>query len=346
MEKNPDSSEINYSKFNIEAQFTRINGGIIPVEKTFNYGRHSNYMNNFYRLKRDLNRKFMAIEIAFNSDKLNFAIGTSSMARANISEIIHKEEKVRGKVFVLLNLEKTTTNFIYLNIFKKTNDQNLNPVLFNYVFKYVTIDKEDDFQDYRILENNNELKINEKKDDKTNLITIDCTFNKIDLERDKANITYFFKVVDNSTLYYGEEPETIAVMESPYYTIYKRNPIDNDGTITLTAKGDFKNWAYLQVIAQIQQDTILEYVAYKGIKNIRAPQKNNDEESSGISTSVFIAVAVILLLLIGGLAVVVFIFQQKNKSLINQVKHVSFQQNAGGSNTNTDPDLLLQKSQQ
>lgn len=185
-----------------------------------------------------------------------------------------------------------------------------------------------------------------KKDDKTNLITIDCTFNKIDLERDKANITYFFKVVDNSTLYYGEEPETIAVMESPYYTIYKRNPIDNDGTITLTAKGDFKNWAYLQVIAQIQQDTILEYVAYKGIKNIRAPQKNNDEESSGISTSVFIAVAVILLLLIGGLAVVVFIFQQKNKSLINQVKHVSFQQNAGGSNTNTDPDLLLQKSQQ
>jgi hypothetical protein len=38
------------------------------------------------------------------------------------------------------------------------------------------------------------------------------------------------------------------------------------------------------------------------------------------------------------------IFQQRNKNLLNQVKHVSFQQT--NSNNNVDPNLLLQKSQQ
>ena len=125
---------------------------------------------------------------------------------------------------------------------------------------------------------------------------------------------------------------------------HKRNPEDNNGKITLSATGDLANWCYYQVIAQIQQDTFIEYVAYDGIKKIRDPPTKDSESSGGINTTVFVVVAVILLALIAGLAVVVFIFQQKNKSLMNQVKHVSFQQNPG--TTNTDPDLLLQKSQQ
>ena len=144
------------------------------------------------------------------------------------------------------------------------------------------------------------------------------------LRNDRYHETYFKNEksmigvnLKNKTYYYGEECETIAVMESAYYTVYKRNPIDNNGKITLTASGEIGNWAYLQVIAQIQQDTILEYVAYKGIKNIRPPEKNNDNENTGgINTSVFIVVSVILLALIGGLVVVIFIFQQRNKSLL------------------------------
>ena len=133
-------------------------------------------------------------------------------------------------------------------------------------------------------------------------------------------------------------------MESQYYTVYKRNPPNSNGNITLSSTGDFSNWGILQIIAQIQQDIILEFVAYNGIKNTRPAPKNSGDNSGGVNTSVFVVVAVILVALIAGLVVVVFIFQQRNKSLLNQVKHVSFQQNAG--TTNTDPDLLLQKSQQ
>lgn len=105
----------------------------------------------------------------------------------------------------------------------------------------------------------------------------------------------------------------------------------------------------MQVIAQIQQDTILEYVAYEGEYFLRPPVEGSggsgSGSGSGITTQTFLIVGGILLLLIIGLVVVVFIFQQRNKSLLNQVKHVSFQQSAQNSGS-ADPNLLLQKNQQ
>ena len=144
-------------------------------------------------------------------------------------------------------------------------------------------------------------------------------------------------------------------MESPFYTVYERNPTyGSDGKITLTATGDLSNWAYLQVIAQIQQDTILDYVAYKGEKNIRDPKKggNNggkdDNDDGGVNTTVLACIIAILVCLVVGLFVVAAIIQNRNKSLVDQVKHISFQQNANSNATqpaNADPDLLLHKNQ-
>ena len=335
-----------YKDFNVEAQITRINSGVVPVEKTYNYGVFTGNNINYYKLKVDNNKNYMLIEIAFNNKNLNFALN-QGLTRTNMTKIIKSAVKARGKVFLLIDTKAVDSQFINLNIFRIANAPKTNFFL-NYVFKYLNVEKEDDFIDYKILEDNNELKIQEKTDSKTATTTISCTFNKLDIDYNKANITYFFKVVDNKTHFYGEEYETIASMESPYYTVYERNPQDSNGKITLTAEGPrdtLANWCYLQVIAQIQQDTILEYVAYKGVKNIR-PSKDNPEEntSNGISTTAFVVFAIIILIIIVALVVVVFIIQQKNKSLLNQVKHVSFQQNVG--TPNTDPDLLLQKSQQ
>lgn len=349
LEKAPMYETKVFTKFNIETQFSKVNDEVIPVEKTYNYGKYSGYFTNYYLLKNDKDKAFMKIEIAFNSDYLAFSVNLL-MSRNNDTSIIEKVEEGRGKIFLTI---RTPINkeFIYLNIYKKNYRQYNDFALNNYVFKYVNYEKEDEFVDYTILDNNNELKYEETKDG--NDTVIKCTFNKIKI--DNANITYFFKVVDNSTHFYEEAYETIAVMESPYYTVYERNPVDNNGEITLTAKGDIANWVYLQIIAQIQQDTILEYVAYKGVKNLRPPPKgNNNEEEEGQSnqnlnsntgSTVFIVILIILVVLIIGLVAVVFIFQQRNKSLINQVKHVSFQQNAQNNNNGPDPNLLLQKNQ-
>jgi hypothetical protein len=218
--------------------------------------------------------------------------------------------------------------------------------LYNYVFKYINIEKEEDYVDYKILYDDGELGIEEGTDPTTGEHTISCTFNRINVTKSQANVTYFFKVVDNETHYYEESYKTIAIMESPFVVVYKRNPEDDNGKITLKAKGEIANWVYLQVIAQIQQDTILEYVAYEGKYFLRPSIGGGDgsNTSSGITTQTFVIVGGILLLLIIGLVVVVFIFQQRNKSLLNQVKHVSFQQSAQNTGS-ADPNLLLQKNQ-
>ena len=340
LEKSEEFPDKVYSKFNIEAQFSKVNGALIPVEKTFNYGRHTGYYTNYYRLKNEKYKKYMIIELAFNAEYLEFSVN-QAISRLNMTNLIIKSEKARGKIFLLLDTSITKSEFIVLNIYRKNVNETVDLILYNYAFKYININNEDEFKDYKILNDDDKITYTEKKvgDDDV----IECTFNRINLDKDKANITYFFKVVENSTLVYGEEVQTIAVSQSPYYTVYKRNPSDNGGKITLIAKGKLSNWAYLQVIAQIQQDTVLEYVAYKGEVNIRKPPKTNSG-SSGPSTTVFLVVAGILLALIGGLIVIVFIFQQRNKSLLNQVKHVSFQQNAG--TANADPELLLKKSNQ
>ena len=341
MEKSEEFSNKVYSNFNVEAQFSKVNGALIPVEKTFNYGRHTGYYTNYYRLINEKNKKYMEIELSFNADYLDFAIN-QAISRLNMTNLIIKDEKARGKILILLDTSITKSDFIILNIFRKNSSETYNISLYNYAFKYININSEDEFKDYKILNNDDSITYTETKEGDDTII--DCTFNRINVDKDKANITYFFKVVENSTLVYGEEVQTIAVSESPYYTVYKRNPPDNNGKITLRAKGKLSNWCYLTVIAQIQQDTILEYVAYKGEVFIRNAPKNKSSGSSGPSTTVFLVVAGILIALIGGLVVIVFIFQQRNKSLLNQVKHVSFQQNAG--TANADPELLLKKSNQ
>ena len=329
-----------YSKFNLEAQFSKVNDETTPVENTYNYGKYTGYYTNYYTLIADKSKPIMIIELAFNSDYMNFAIN-SIMSRNNDTSLVEQIVKARGKLIIYL---KSNLNipYIFLNLLKKNyrqyNDLDLN----NYAFKYVNVEKKEDYIDFKMLKDNNEIEY--KETNENNETVIECTFNKIDVEKDKANITYFFKIVENSTLNYGENCETIAVMVSPYYAVYERNPKDINGKITLVAKGNLENWACLQVIAQIQQNTVLEYVAYKSVRLIRPPIEESGKrrsDSSGASTAFFI-IAIILIVVIVGLVAVVFIFQQRNKSLLNQVKHVSFQQNP---NNNADPSLLLHKNQ-
>ena len=322
---------------------TKINSGIVPAEKNFNYGRYYGYFTNYYKLRIDKAKPLMMIELAFNSEYLDFSIN-EGILRENKTDLIKSIKKGNGKVFIIIK-NPENREFVYLNIFRKQRGRQIqiDERLYNYVFKYINVEKEEDFTDYKI-KNNNEIIFKEVKNPEDKNVTITCTFNRIDIDKEKANITYFFKVVENKTHVYGESYETIAVMESPYYTVYQRNPQDQSDKITLIAKGDLSNWCYLQVVAQIQQDTILDYVAYKGVKNIRKPIDDNSGSDGNVT--LFIIIMVILLGLIIGLGIIVFIFQQRNKSLINQVKHVSFQQqNQNATGPTADPDLLLKKGQ-
>ena len=275
----------------------------------------------------------MRLQIAFNSDNLDFALSNTDEERTNCTFL--KVEKARGKVYITLEKEENIEIY-YLYIFKKSQTQ-YETYLNNYAFKYINAKTMEELFDFPIYQSP-EISYIEYDEDGQHIIN--CTFNKLDVELDDANITYFFKVVDNMTHYYGEEINTIAVTESPYYTVYKRNPIpDDNGKIILSAKGDLSNWVYLNIIAQVQKNNALEYISYNGVKIVRPPK---GEESGSDNTTLFIVGSCILLLIVIALIVLIVVCQLRNKKIMSQVKHISYRKD--NKENNADPDLLLKRS--
>ena len=240
-------------------------------------------------------------------------------------------------------------NYIYLNIFRKEGVPG-NEKLSNYAFKYITADEENEFFDYKPISpviNCSEYHIQTAEGPDT----IECIFNQLHQDNDEREITvtYFLKVVENSSYIYGEDLSTIAVTESPSTIIYKRDPATGAGgdydKISIKVEGTFPNWCGINIIAQIQQNNIIEYSAYNAIMKIRPDpnkkEKSGDEEEEETDNTVLFAViGGVLGAIIIGLIIVIVYFQIKNKNLMNQVKHVSFQK----TNANVDPNLLLQKN--
>ena len=333
-----------YKTFDVEAQFTRTNSLVVPNEKVYNYGKFNGLITQYYKLRKDTVKKIMKIVISFNGDLLTFSIGDRSNPYNQTEKFTNKTEIGKGKILITIEPPENM-DFIYLNVYKKSYMEDPNTHIQNYAFKYINVESDDQFFDYGIKNNNGSLTYkDERKDGK---VTITATFNRVDIDKGKANITYFLKIVDSRTYIPGEDFNTVAVTESPYFTKYKRNP-DFDATdkITLSATGDFQYWRCIQVIAQIQQNKVLEYIAYDSVcteKNVPTDHKDGGDENlneKSDNTGLLIGISVVLALLIIGLAILVFYFQKKNKSLMNQVKHVSFQQN----NSTSDPDLLLAKN--
>ena len=346
IDKYGDFKEKTFSKFKVEAQISGVNDGVIPVEKVYHYGsvRNTPWQQTVYRLRINKNKRFMRIHLAFNSNNLGYVISEDESDRRNVTFKFIKKE--RGKIVITVDNVKRNKEFLYLIIFKRgrtTSEKYLN----NYAFKYINAQTEEEFMDYEI-DGKGDLIYSEEtisvNDESYHQIKV--TFNKLKVPYDQANVTYFLKVVANKTLVYGEEVNTIAVTTSNYHHSYERNPKDIKGKITLTATSlndqyDIRNWAYLNIIAQVQQKNIIEYVSYNGVVNIRPPPKDPEKNEGGSSnTVIFVTIGSILAVIVIGLVVTIFIFQRKNQQLLNQVKHVSFQQ----TNTNTDPNLLLQKN--
>jgi len=331
-----------YKTFDVETQFTRTNSLVVPVEKVYNYGKFNGLLTQYYKFRKDKIKKIMKIVISFNSDLLTFSIGDKSNPNNLTDKFSNKTEIGKGKILITIQPPESM-DFIYLNVFKKDYMSDPNTLIQNYAFKYINVESDEQFFDYGIKNNNGSLAYKEeKKDDK---VTLTVTFNRVDIDKGKANITYFMKVVDSRSYIPGEDFNTVAVTESPYFTKYKRNPdFDSNDKITLSATGDFQYWRCLQVIAQIQQNKVLEYIAYDSVcTDKNTPSGNKEDENlneKSDKTGLLIAISVILAVLIIGLVALVFYFQKKNKSLMNQVKHVSFQQN----NSASDPDLLLAKN--
>ena len=325
------SEEIINNNFNIQAQFTRMNNLVIPNENIFYYGKYYGIVTQYYKLKTDKKKELMKIILSFNSKELLWSIGQQS-AHSNSTDLNINAIEERGKI--MITIKPGEKDFIFLNIFKNSTEEK--EELQNYVFKYINIAKDSEFIDYKILNNNGSINYIEEKE------KITCSFNKINIpQNEEVNITYFFKIINAKDYIENESIKTIALTQSPYISTYKRNPTnDNNGKITLSINEDFPQWTYLQVIAQIQHYGVIDYVAYEGIYKERKinPDNSDDKNDSNNNTALFIGLSVSLLIVIIVLVIVAIYFRRKNNSLMNQVKHVSFQKSESD-----NPDFLLAK---
>ena len=343
LEKSQNYETEVFANFNIETQVSSMGDNTIPVEKVYHYGKLGSLNDTMYILKIQKDKTFMRVHIAFNSPDLDFTINRyNNQQEKNETFDGYRSSRERGKVIITFMPPKI--NCLYLHIFRKKPAQNVNEQLTNYVFKYISADSETEFFDYTMrspLINCDIKSSTESKD----MRDVSCSFNQIS-GLGNFNVTYFLKVVDNSTYIYGEEMQTIAVTESPNSVYFVRNPpvgiIGDNDKLFINATGLFTNWGYINVIAQVQQNNIIEYVAYNGKMEIKPnPNKNEKEkeEESSDNTVLFAVIGGVLGAIVIGLVVVIVVIQIKNKSLMNKVKHISFQK----TNAVTDPNLLLQK---
>ena len=317
------TSDFIFKKIRMELTAVQENSDSTVTEKIYQYGKlYDEKTINSYKLKVDNSTGDMRIQFSSNNKNINFAINNVYNKKQNITNLGKMQAKrENGIVYVTFNKPKDT-RYLYLNVFLNGPVKNKNSN--NYVFKYINADNRNKFFEYKISENNADLKVKENNG------YLEVTFNKI--ESKNVDVTYSLRGVLLNDYISNEDFNTIALTQSKSTVTKMKNPNSNEITLKLKKQGSY---SHLQVIAQIRDGPITEYVAYNRYSYLKEDQNDSSKASLylviGISVGLFIIVIV--------LVIVIFSFNAKNKDLMEQVNKISFV--SSGAKPKDDTNLLL-----
>jgi len=318
IEKIKNSTNNDFKRVTMEISVLKENSDEITTEKMYQYGKILSKSNiNSYKLKIDKTTKFMRIQFASNSKNIIFSINDKKGSKSNLTDIKYSFKSERGKIFITFK-KPENKEFIYLNVFAK--DENIfNDKLNNYVFKYINAE-ENTFIEYPIYKNNSAIKyeVTKGKRKKKDVYRITASFNKIEKDLD---ILYTLKAVTSSKLSNEEESNTIAITESDKVLSRIKNPKDNNGIITMNISVKNKDIKYIQVIAQIIDGPITEYVSYNSIV-VKFPSK----------FLLIILITIFVILLVIGIVIFTLYYRKKHADLYENVNKVSFQESRADEN--------------
>ena len=336
IEKTDKIKDIEYNGVRGEIGFSFINGNSPLTQKLYQFGKiKDNNEIHSYKLRADNNTNYMRIQFSANSKYVSFSVSDKPNEKKNISSAYMDKKTDRG-IFFLTFQKPDKLDYLYINIYLKENskDDKLN----NYVFKYINSETKEGFYEYKILNDKPNIEINAKQNNK-----IDVTFNPIVYEKKEGiniSIIYGIKLVTNSDKIEEEYTNTIAITESNATAVQYKSMLDyNKITKELDNIPDDIN--YIQVIAQIKQGSIIEYVDYQAFIYSKdyhpsTPEKSNNNTGLYIGLGiggVFLVIAIIL-------AVFLFLYCRKNKDLMDQVNKISFTQS--GAKEKDDTNLLVE----
>ena len=310
-------------RMRVELAAIQENSDAPATEKLYQYGRlNDKNATHYYRLKVDNSTGDMRIQFSTNSKYIDFAISNEKNVKTNKTYQNMEKKVARGKVFITFT--KPEVDYIYLNVFLKEDPKSI--LSNNYAFKYMNSDSRKKFFEYKILNNNGKLE-NALKDD---IYTV--TFNRIDNK--DVNIIYSLKGVESKSYRY-EKFDTIALTESPSNVVQIKNP--KEDKITLKLKKKNRDFTYFQVLAQINDGPITEYVAYDPIGDFSSQQTTSKANNTGLYVVIGISATLLIIVII--LVIVILSFNAKNKDLMDQVNKISFIKS--GAKDKDDGNLLL-----
>ena len=318
------NTNIKFKKIRLELTAFEKKSEIPVTEKIYQYGNLKSNELVTYKLKVDNDTGDMRIQFARNSENVDYTINDKNDnkdAPYELKKIQIKEE--RGKIFITFEKPKDK-KYLYLHVFTKGDvDTRLN----NYVFKYMNADKRESFFEYPI-KKSPKIKATLKGD------KLKVQFNKID--KQDVFITYSLKAATTWDKSKDEIKNTIAFTESISSVAQVQNPSGSE--ITINMEGFSKNnLDYLEVIAQIKDGPIIEYVAYDSTNDITTETEDDDDDATVLTIVVSIVGSVIFLIIVV-LIVIIVIYNLKTKDLLKQVNKISF---ADDPNKKTKNENLL-----
>ena len=332
-----------YDRISIEGTVIQ-DDSLIPVTgKVYQHGKLKKGSEDIqYKLSTSEVQNIMYIIFSSNSDKLDFKISMDNEDTEIIDEFNKNKINSEGRIITYIHSKPEKNNYIYLTIFKKDKafeDENLT----NYVFKYINIDDISKIKLYQIKDNSI---IHLKKEDSSHLIAVEYISCK------NCYVTYYVNFILRESLIQGENYDNIAVIQSNGITKEFKNKdlkvVDNK--VNLFINGTNENidtdFAYIQVIAHINEESINEYIAFKSL--FFKKEEKNEKKGKDIKFIVTISIVSVLFVAIAATLIIVIVrFNRKNKDLLNQVNAISFQ-NERISSANTffdeedaNPNMLL-----
>ena len=312
-----------FTKMTLEAAVAKANNDVYTSQSIYQYGKLGIDEKNIYKLKGDTDKKYLRIQFSSNSGIINYSIRRQkdNDYRKNDTSInIVKNEWINGRGLLTMYLENGED--IYLTVF----NSDINSIskgdetyLTNYVFKYVCVAKMEDYKEYRV--EDDLIKYN--KNNNT------LTFNKIKDVQDPKNVIYFVKLIKKDNYLEKENINTIAITQSSGQSYGYENLVSNNDQLVVELKDiSLKTVYYYNIIAQINEERIAEYISYRSEGTINIDDKGKDddkEEPNKTVVIVLIVMVIIFILIITILLVCLFrVKKERNTLLMDRVKETSF----------------------
>ena len=339
---NEGDSDI-YERISIKGNVIQ-NDSLIPViEKVYQHGKLKKGSEDIqYKLSTKEDKNIMYFIFSSNSDKLDFNISMDNEDSEIINEFNKNKNNSEGRIITYIHSKPEKNKYIYLTIFKKDKefeDENLT----NYVFKYINIDDISKIKLYQIKDNSI---IHLKKENSSHLIKVEYVSCK------NCYVTYYVNFILRESLIQGENYDNIAIIQSNGITkeFEDKDLKDVDNKVDLFINGTNENitgdFAYIQVIAHIDEESISEYITFKSLF-FKKEEKNNEEDKDIKLIVIISIVSAIFVFVVAFLIIIIIRFSRKNKDLFNKVNAISFQQDRILTNStfndedDSNPDLLI-----